>query len=273
MPRGETSAFLALADKIDTITGCFVMGLEPSGSQDPYALRRHAMGALRILIARRSSLALPKALDRSIGLFADALKDSPGGRGELLARLREFYAQRLNTIVRGEGVDHDLAAAVLASPWEYPHAVKDMADELAGLRKSGELSAFVLAMKRVTNIIPRTLRDGYTEDAGLNALEAFSARREADLGFSSELFLVDAEKKLNDEMSLACGRLLDARRSGQTQHSIGILKGIVPYINKFFEDVLVNCEDEKIRDNRIGFLASSYRVIMLFCGFAQIAGE
>jgi glycyl-tRNA synthetase beta chain len=273
MPRGETSAFLALADKIDTITGCFVMGLEPSGSQDPYALRRHAMGALRILIARRSSLALPKALDRSIGLFADALKDSPRGRGELLARLREFYAQRLNTIVRGDGVDHDLAAAVLASPWEYPHAVKDMADELAGLRKSGELSAFVLAMKRVTNIIPRTLRDGYTEDAGLGALEAFSARREADLGFSSELFLVDAEKKLNDEMSLACGKLLDARRSGQVQHSIGILKGIVPYINKFFEDVLVNCEDEKIRDNRIGFLASSYRVIMLFCDFAQIAGE
>jgi len=164
MPHGETSALLALADKIDTITGCFVMGLEPSGSQDPYALRRHASGVLRILIARRSALPLPKVLDRSIGLFEHALKGAPRGRGELLAQLREFYAQRLNTIVRGEGVDHDLAAAVLASPWEYPHAVKDMADELASLRKSAELSAFVMAMKRVTNIIPRTLRDGYTED-------------------------------------------------------------------------------------------------------------
>jgi len=273
MPRGETSALLALADKIDTITGCFRMGLEPSGSQDPYALRRHAMGALRILIARRSALPLPTVLDRSIGLFEDALKESPRGRGELLAQLREFYAQRLNTIVRGEGVDHDLAAAVLASPWEYPHAVKDMADELQGLRKSGELSAFVLAMKRVTNIIPRTLRDGYSEDQGMNALEAFSAGRETDLGFSPTLFLVDAEKKLNDEMSRACRKLLEIKRSGQAQRSIGILKGIVPYVNKFFEDVLVNCEDEKIRDNRIAFLASSYRVVMLFCDFAQIAGE
>ncbi|MCX5753781.1 MAG: glycine--tRNA ligase subunit beta [Candidatus Krumholzibacteria bacterium] len=273
MPHGETSALLALADKIDTITGCFRMGLEPSGSQDPYALRRHAMGVLRILIARRSQLPLPKALDRSIGLYADALKDPSRDRGKLLEQIREFYAQRLYTIVRGEGVDHDLAAAVLASPWEYPHAVKDMADELQGLRKSGELSAFVLAMKRVTNIIPRTLRDGYAEDIGMNALEAFSAGREDELGFSSTLFLVDAEKKLNDEMSHACRKLLDAKRSGQVQHSIGILKGIVPYVNKFFDDVLVNCEDEKIRNNRIAFLASSYRAVMVFCDFAQIAGE
>jgi glycyl-tRNA synthetase beta chain len=273
MPRGETSAFLALADKIDTITGCFAMGLEPSGSQDPYALRRHAMGVLRIFIARRSALALPKALDFSIGLFAEALKDVPRGREELLARLREFYAQRLYTIVRGENVDHDLAAAVLASPWEYPHAVKDMVDELARLRKSGELSPFARAMKRVTNIIPRSLREGYTEEAGMKALAAFSTGQEGDLGFSSALFLIDAEKKLSDEISLAAGRLLEARRSGQVQHSIDILKGIVPYVNKFFEDVLVNCDDEKIRDNRIAFLASSYKIVMLFCDFAQIAGE
>jgi glycyl-tRNA synthetase beta chain len=273
MPRGETSALLALADKIDTITGCFVMGLEPSGSQDPYALRRHAMGALRILIARRSALRLPTLLDRSIGLFEDALKDARLERGELLARIREFYAQRLFTIVRGEGVDHDLVAAVLASPWEFPHAVKDMADELAGLRKSGEISSFVLAMKRVTNIIPKTLRDGYAEEAGMRALEAFSARREEGLGFSPALFLVDAERDLNDAMSRAAEKLLEIKRSGQVQRSIAILKEIVPYVNKFFEDVLVNCEDEKIRDNRIGFLASSYKVIMLFCDFAQIAGE
>jgi glycyl-tRNA synthetase beta subunit len=128
-------------------------------------------------------------------------------------------------------------------------------------------------MKRVTNIIPRALRDGYTEGAGVNALEAFSAGREDELGFSAALFLVDAEKKLNGEMSLACRELLEIKRSGQAQRSIGILKGIVPYVNKFFEDVLVNCEDEKTRDNRIAFLASSYKIVALFCDFGRIAGE
>jgi glycyl-tRNA synthetase beta chain len=273
MPRGDASAMLALADKIDTISGCFVAGLEPSGSQDPYALRRHAIGVLRILVARRAALPLPKALDRSVGLFAEALRRGGRDRGEVLARLREFYAQRLYAIIRGDGVDHDLAAAVLGSPWEYPHAVKDMAEELAALRKSGELSAFVLAMKRVANIIPKGLKEGFAEDAGVAALEAFSAGGGAGLGFSPELFLVDAEKELCDEMSRACGKLLELKRTGRVEQSIGILKGIVPYVNKFFEDVLVNCEDDKIRNNRISFLASSYKVIALFCDFAQIAGE
>ncbi len=273
MPRGDASALLAIADKIDTISGCFVAGLEPSGSQDPYALRRHAIGVLRILIARRAALPLPRALERSVGLFAEALKANGRDRAEILARLREFYAQRLYTIVRGEGVDHDLAAAVLGSPWEYPHAVRDMAAELAGLRKSGELSPFVLAMKRVANIIPKERKEGFTEDAGMRALEAFAAGREAELGFSRALFTVDAEKELCDEVSRVGAKLLDLKRSGRAQQSIGILKGIVPYVNKFFEDVLVNCEDDKIRNNRIAFLASSYKVIMLFCDFAQVAGE
>jgi len=148
-----------------------------------------------------------------------------------------------------------------------------MADELAGLRKSGELAPFVLAMKRVANIIPKAFRERFDEETGMQALEAFAGEREDGLRFSPALFLLDAEKKLSEEMSRAGGNLLEARRAGQSQRSIGILKGIVPYVNKFFEDVLVNCEDEKIRDNRISFLTSSYMAIMLFCDFSQIAGE
>jgi glycyl-tRNA synthetase beta chain len=273
MPRREASTLLALADKIDTITGCFVMGLEPSGSQDPYALRRHAMGVLRILIARRASLSLPGAIEKSLALFAEAPRSSSRGRDELPAVLREFYAQRLYTLLRGDGVDHDLAAAILASPWERPHAVADMAVELNRLRGQGELAPFVLAMKRIANIIPRPLREGFTFGAGMRALEAFAEKREQDLDFSPSLFVIDAERELNDEMSRACKGLIGVRRSGEADRSLGIIKGTVPYVNKFFEDVLVNCEDEKIRNNRITFLLSIYRVFMIFCDFSQIAGE
>jgi len=272
IPRGEASTLLALADKIDTITGCFIMGLEPSGSQDPYALRRHAMGVLRILIAKRAALSLPGAIERSLSLFADAPRSFPRSRDELVAALREFFSQRLYPVLRGDGADHDLVAAILASPWERPYAVADMVAELRDLRKKGELAPFVLAMKRITNIIPRSMREPFTYDAGMNALEAFSDRRESGLGFSSSLFTVDAEGKLNDEMSRSCKDLLEARRSGEAVRSLSIIKNTVPYVNKFFEDVLVNCEDEKIRNNRIAFLLCSYRVFMLFCDFSQIAG-
>lgn len=273
MPRGEASTLLALADKIDTITGCFIMGLEPSGSQDPYALRRHAMGVLRILIARRAPLSLPGALGKSLALFADASRPSSRGRDELPAALREFYAQRLYTLLRGDGADHDLAAAILATPWERPYAAADMVAELNRLRKQGELAPFVLTMKRITNIIPRPLREGFASEAGIRALEAFAERREQDLGFSSSLFSIGAERELNDEMSRASGDLLEARRSGESDRTLGIMKSTVPYVNKFFEDVLVNCEDENIRNNRIAFLLSIYRAFLLFCDFSQIAGE
>jgi glycyl-tRNA synthetase beta chain len=273
IPSGDASTFLALADKIDTISGCFIMGLEPSGSQDPYALRRQAVGVVRILAAKRSPLSLPEALDRSVSLFALSPEAAAGSRAELLSSLRDFYAQRMYAISRGDGADHDLVAAILASPWEYPYAVADMVAELGALRKSGELAPFVLAMKRITNIIPRPLREGFTYESGMKALEALSAGRFSELGFSPELFAVDAEKRLADQVARASRDLLEAKRSGEVQRALGILRGIVPYVNKFFEDVLVNCEDEKMRNNRIAVLASSYRAFRLFCDFSEIAGE
>jgi glycyl-tRNA synthetase beta chain len=273
VPRGEASTFLALADKIDTISGCFIMGLEPSGSQDPYALRRQAVGVIRILLAKRSPLSLPEAVDRSVSSFAGVGKASAASRAELLSSLRDFYAQRLYAILRGDGADHDLVAAILASPWQLPHAVADMVAELVALRKREELSPFVLAMKRVTNIIPRSLREGFTYDEGMKALEALAAERYPEAGFSPELFDVEAEKKLAEEVSRASRDLLAAKSAGRVQEALSILRRIVPYVNKFFEDVLVNCEDEKLRNNRIAFLASSYRAFMLFCDFSQIAGE
>ena len=273
LPRHEASTLIALADKIDTITGCFIMGLEPSGSQDPYALRRHAVGVVRILVSKRAPLSLSAAIERSVSLFAGAGKAAARGGAELREALRDFYGQRLYAILRADGADHDLVAAVLASPWEYPHAVKDMVAELGTLRKRGELAPFVLAMKRITNIIPRPLREHFTPEAGRTAIEAFAAHRTGELGFSEGLFSFEAEKRLAEEVSSACGELLAAMRSGQVQESLGIIRRIVPYVNKFFEDVLVNCEDEKIRNNRISLLASVYKAFMLFCDFSQIAGE
>jgi glycyl-tRNA synthetase beta chain len=273
LPKGEASVFISLADKIDTITGCFIAGLEPTGSQDPYALRRHAAGVLRILIARKAPLPLTKMLERSIELFADRSKGGAGRRGELLPALREFLSQRLYTILRADGVDHDLVASILASPWEYPRAAAEMVSDLQGMRKRGELGPFVLAMKRVSNIIPRGLRDGFTADAGLKSLTALAEKRPADLGIDISAFTQGAEKTLYDEVCLACKKLVDARRTGEVQRSLEIQRSLVPYVNKFFQDVLVNSEDEKMRNNRIALLTNSYMAFMLFCDFSLVAGE
>jgi glycyl-tRNA synthetase beta chain len=273
LPRGDASALLALADRIDTITGCFIMGLEPSGSQDPYALRRHAMGVLRIVIAREAGLSIMKALEKSIELYGGSSTSAPRPRGALLAALREFFSQRMYTILRGEGVDQDLASALLAAPWEYPYALSEMASRLQGMRREGKLAPFVLAMKRVSNIIPRALREAFTPQAGARALSALAEKRAEELGVDPALFACDAERKLFDEVSRACAKLSEIERSKKAYESLAVLRSLVPHVNRYFEDVLVNCDDQKVRDNRIAFLSSSYNVFMLVCDFSLIAGE
>ena len=148
-----------------------------------------------------------------------------------------------------------------------------MAARLGRMRGEGSLPPFALAMKRVANIIPKPKRAEYTRELGIRALEGLAGRRETDLEFSSSLFSVEAEGRLYEEVSLACARLGEARRSGEAERSIDILTSLVPAINAYFEGVLVNCEDENARNNRIAFLLSSYRAFTLFCDFSAIAGE
>ena len=272
LPRGLVAELVALADKMDTITGCFIAGLEPTGSQDPYGLRRQALGVLRIVLGTEATFSLEDGVRRSVELFGEAAPASKRGNG-LAAAIREFYSQRFHAMLRSEGADHDLVAAVLAAPWEHPRAAAAMAAELQRLRSEGILEPFVLAMKRVANIIPKAKKTGFTRDLGMRALDGFAEGRGGDLGFSTELFASEAEQLLYEDVARACVRLREARRSGRSELSLEILKSIVPGINRYFDDVLVNCEDENLKNNRIAFLVSSYMAISLFCDFSLIAGE
>lgn len=274
IPQKNTSVLLALADKLDTITGCFIMGLEPTGSQDPYALRRQAVGVLRIMIARRCPVSLGEAIARSIELFgAKTGGASCRGPVELAGAVREFFSQRLLTMLRGDGANHDLVAAVLSAPWRSPFSTGEMVAELVKMRKTGELAPFALAMKRVANIIPKAMKEGLSREQGRMSLEGLSKRDESMLGFSSAGFVEDAERSLYERVSLACSRIIELEGSREFHQSVRVLQDLVPHINKYFDDVLVNCQEEKTRDNRIHFLLSTYRAFSLVCDFSLIAGE
>jgi glycyl-tRNA synthetase beta chain len=274
IPSSDTSALLALADKLDTIAGCFIMGLEPTGSQDPYALRRQAVGVLRIMIARRAPVPLDEMIAKSLALFGPktaGLSCRPAA--ELAPAIRDFFTQRFSQMLRQDGADHDLVAAVLAAPWRTPYEAGEMVAELVRMRKSGELAPFALAMKRVSNIIPKKMKGALFADAARGALDAFARRDESALGFSSSLFTEEAERALAEQVSLACAAIAGLERSHEFQKSIEILRALVPFINRYFDDVLVNAEDSRVRDNRIAFLLSTYKAFSLVSEFALIAGE
>jgi glycyl-tRNA synthetase beta chain len=276
LPETGTGTLLSLSDKLDTVVGCFIAGFAPSGSQDPYALRRHALGILRIAIENRVPVPLPPAIGESLSLYEAEGLVARGRTGALSADIFGFFSQRLNTMLRGKGYDYDLVNAILATPWEVPHRAADMVGELQRMRRSDTLNDLVRAMKRVANIIPRGMKETLTHDSrdqGLELLAAFAERRETRLAFRRELFDQEAESALYDHLAASSARMLDLERSGEPRMALVLLQSLVPPINRYFDDVLVICEDELLKRNRIAFLASTYRLIALYCDFSSIAGE
>jgi glycyl-tRNA synthetase beta chain len=271
LPSTGTGTVLALADRLDTIAGCFIQGFEPTGSQDPYALRRQAVGILRISSETGIPLPVPDALAFALGQYGDeAVAASGRTREELTAGMTDMFSQRLNSILRADGHDYDLVAAALTAPWLLPSAVEGMVKRLGKMRKDGRLQDFTLAMKRVVNILPRDLRRPVTREEGDSALRALAEGkgRIFDEGLMSE----PSERNLADIASRAAAEL-EALAPEEADLSVEILAGLVPAVNSYFDDVLVNCEDESVRNNRISFLTALNRVCGRYCNFMEIVSE
>jgi glycyl-tRNA synthetase beta subunit len=145
-----------------------------------------------------------------------------------------------------------------------------MVKRLGKMRKDGRLQDFTLAMKRVVNILPRDLRRPVTREEGDSALRALAEGkgRIFDEGLMSE----PSERNLADIASRAAAEL-EALAPEEADLSVEILAGLVPAVNSYFDDVLVNCEDESVRNNRISFLTALSRVCGRYCNFMEIVSE
>ncbi|MBU8922412.1 MAG: glycine--tRNA ligase subunit beta [Bacteroidales bacterium] len=274
LPEGEAGTVLSLADRFDTIMGCWIQGLGPTGNQDPYALRRHAISILRIAIERKLEIDLPEAISRSCKEFSDlGLVPDDFDPEKVTGEVKELFSQRFITMLRSQDFDHDIVSSIMMSPWTIPFAARDMIGKLQEMRNDGSLGDFILAMKRVTNIIPKKMREKITFESGLKALRCLSEGKGDGCGFSQSLFTEKSETGLFASASEAGSRLLclDLPREGRS--SIKILAGLVPAINIFFDKVLINCEDSKTRENRIGLLKCLHSAFGLFCDYSLISGE
>jgi glycyl-tRNA synthetase beta chain len=273
LPSSETGTVLALADRLDTIAGCFIQGFAPTGSQDPYALRRQALGVLRICFEREIPLDIREILQKSLGQFGEEAVAASGQRAdEIHAGMTELFSQRLNTMLRDEGLDYDLVSASLTAPWEYPAAVRSTARRLQEIRDAGALPEFVLAMKRIVNILPKQHRRPVTLEEGISAIRELSGEGGGARTFDTGLFEEPEEGSLLAAAQRASAELqsLDVERSSQ---GIDIMARLVEPVNSYFEAVLVNCDDESVRDNRISFLLALSRVCGRFCYFSEIVVE
>ncbi|HET6613761.1 MAG TPA: glycine--tRNA ligase subunit beta [Kofleriaceae bacterium] len=247
LPHSDVGAVVAIADRMDTLVGGFAVGLAPSGSADPYGLRRAALGILAILLDR--SLPVPLS---SLGEWArDSLSKIDVTDAHMEA-VREFISARLRgVLIEGNDLPADCVDAALAAGADDVPDVRARAEALADLRKQPDFEPLAIAFKRVANILkgeaPATegpYPDRFVE-AGETALwNAFTA----------------IEAKVD--------ALLDARDYGAALAKLAELRAPV---DQFFDAVLVMDKDEKVRENRLALLSRINRTFTRIADFRQLA--
>lgn len=246
LPGDLTGALVGLADRLDTICGCFGVGLIPTGAADPYGLRRHALAIIHILRDKGLHLNLPEAVMNALGLLKGKISRPPE---ETALDVLDFFQTRLQHLLLVEGLNNETVAAVLAAGGEDVVDAADKAKALDEVRQSPDFPALAVAFKRVINIA-----------RGADAAEV------APLLFEhpEEKMLFEAAALMEEEV----GQALEKRDYPAACRALANLRGPV---DAFFEKVLVMAEDEKLRRNRLALLVGISNTFLQMADFSRIS--
>ena len=247
LPRQDCGVVLALADKLETLAGLFGIGALPSGDKDPFALRRHAIGVIRLLGERQLPLPLDELLQLAFAAFA------PGQLADARDALCTFMLERLQVLLREQGYSAQQVDAVLA---ERPTAIDRVPPRIAAVRSFAalpEAAALAAANKRIANILKKSEAiDAQPVDAGL-----FTEPAEARLHQALQQLRVPADALFAE---------------GNYSASLQLLAQLKQPVDAYFEQVMVNAEDPALRNNRLALLGELHRMMNRVADLSRLAG-
>jgi glycyl-tRNA synthetase beta chain len=229
LPQGMAGALISIADRMDTLVGCFSVGLIPTGAADPYALRRHVLGIIQILIQ----------LDRPLDLewLVREAREQVGKKrtrdaDQVESDVKEFIRTRFVYFHTSKDFPLDVVEAVVRARFSDVVDARRRVEALASWKKRDDFDAIMIGFRRVVNI----LKDMPNVDV------------------RPELFVEDAEKRLFAAFTDVKARVTPLVGKGDYVQALEILAELKPPIDTFFDAVMVMVQDEKIRNNRLGLL-------------------
>ena len=256
IPRNVTGCAVALADKLDSIVGCFTVGVVPTGSSDPFALRRAALGIVKIILERK----LPVSLSLAVGAAAKALhthKPKKTMTPEQQQQVLDFIQERAKFILRDrDGFAYDEVNAVFRAGADDLVDAQKRLVALKSIRKSKNFEPLAVSFKRVRKIL---------EKADLAKLDG----RQVQV----ELFDNDAERELYAGMREAASNVREAKSAGKYQEALETIAGLRKAVDRFFEEVMVMAQDERIRENRLTLLGELLKEFTTVADFSEIGAE
>jgi glycyl-tRNA synthetase beta chain len=256
IPRNLTGCAVALADKLDSVVGCFAVGVVPTGSSDPYALRRAALGIVKIILEKKLSV----SLSLGIGAAAKALltlKPKRGVTPEQESQILDFLLDRAKFVFRERGgFGYDEVSAVFRAGADDLVEVQKRLVALKAIRKTKNFEPLAVSFKRIRKIL---------EKANVATGEG---RR-----VNPELFENAAERDLYAAVRDAASKVQALKRAGKYQEALEVIAGLRKAVDQFFESVMVMAENEAVRNNRLTLLAELLREFTTVADFSELGGE
>jgi len=252
VPQSRLGALLSIIDKLDTLVGCFGVGVIPTGSKDPFGLRRSAQGLLRVLLERSIDASLPDLVEAAADQY-----DGVAGFASPAATLLPYLQDRLRFLLTegtplgedGSTFPQDEVGAVLGASWDRMPDVLDRLRALHAVRhaeRRDDFEALSVSFKRVRNI----LRGQQPQRLDVPAL------------------VEPAEKALAE----AVGGLSRVKHSSRTSQ-LEALAGLRPHVDRFFDGVMVMADDAALRNNRVALLQEIERLFLDVADISELAGE
>ncbi|GAC1342339.1 MAG: glycine--tRNA ligase subunit beta [Myxococcales bacterium] len=260
LPAGDEGALLGIADRLDQLVGFFGLGKEPSGTADPYGLRRAAIGLIRLITARKYRFDLKAALEQAQQLHAacaDAAQNRVSQAPALIEKLWGFLCGRAEVLWR-ERAAPDAIQAVLATGSHDLVALEKRLDALTAVREkqAAHFEAIAAAFKRIGNILSQA-----------------RAKEIAQVGFHESFIAADAaaERELAQALSSGRERVHRALSEGEDYAAAyAVLAELRPRVDRFFDDVMVMDPDPRQRDNRLALLRALQELFAPLADFARL---
>ena len=259
VPRSVEGAVLSIADKADSIAGMFALGLQPTGSKDPFALRRQANGIVKTVAEKKLPLSLAE-------LFADAREVYRGSSAErkfsgeidYAGALRAFFRERLEFYLRDVlGFKYDVVNTVLVAGSDDTVDAIARAEAVTKVRPSADFESISVAFKRIKNILRQAAETGKQVAPAIDA----NAFQEA------------VEKELAAQIPRAVETVDALRALGDYEHALIEISKLRPAVDCFFDKVMVMVDDERVRANRLALLQSLLKEFSTIADFSEIVTE
>lgn len=249
LPTTTSGAILSIADKIDSIAGLFAIGIQPTGSQDPFALRRSALGIINIIIDKKLHLSLGELIDFALYIYVEE-NGLAFDYNKVKSEIMEFFMGRIRNMFNDSNIRYDIIESVLSANTDDIYDMKIRADKINEWLKKDDISDVLSAFNRVATL----------------AVKSDTIEVQRDLLTADEIPLYDSYNSIEDKVF----QLINKK---EYDKALDLLATLKEPIDNYFDKVMIMVEDADIKNNRLGMIKRIYDMMKKVCDLSEIVSK